>query len=173
MPIVTGDISYQLSGGAANSDPDASLGGIISSVAFVDAVDNNMFDDVSGAESAAGDVEYRCLYLKNNHATLTLQNAEFFISAETPSADSIVDVGVDPAGVGDGSTTGVAATPADEDTAPAAVSFAHHLTGNRLSLGNIPPGDCIAIWFRRTISAAAAAVAGDGFTFDYSGETAA
>ena len=81
MAILTTDIIYRLSGGAANSDPAASLGGAKSSTAWVSGI----FDDVSSAEASAGDIEYRCLYVKNAHATLTLYSATVWISTNTPS----------------------------------------------------------------------------------------
>jgi hypothetical protein len=61
MPIAASDIQYRLSGGAANAVPDSSLGGAKSSVQIVDNTDNNLFDDVSGAEHTAGRVEYRAV----------------------------------------------------------------------------------------------------------------
>ena len=51
MPIVAGDIDYFLSGGGANSDPDASLGAAISSTEIVDASIHNLFDVVGSAEA--------------------------------------------------------------------------------------------------------------------------
>jgi len=47
MPIITTDIKYKLSGGAANSDPLLSIGGAKSSVDSSSAI----FDDVSSAEA--------------------------------------------------------------------------------------------------------------------------
>ncbi len=174
MAIVTSDIKKRLSGGASNSDVDLSIGGIKSSVEVAPAADNNLFDDVLGAESAAGDIEYRCIYLHNAHATLTLQNAEVWIGTNTPSPGSSVDIGLDPAGVGNGSTTGVAATPADEDTAPAGVAFSAAANqAAALAIGDIAPGNSIAVWIRRTISAAAAAYAADSVQLNWAGDTAA
>jgi len=71
MPIASADIKYRLSGGAANADPLVSLGGAKSSV---DA-GSNLLDPVSSSEALAGDIEYRCYYIHNAHATLTLENA--------------------------------------------------------------------------------------------------
>lgn len=79
MPILTTDIVYRLSGGAANAVANASLGGAKSGTAAPAA----LFDDVTGAESAAGDIEYRCVYVHNAHASLALQNAVIWIAANT------------------------------------------------------------------------------------------
>lgn len=37
---------------------------------------------VTGDENAASDVEYRCIFVHNNHATLTLQGVVVWLSAE-------------------------------------------------------------------------------------------
>lgn len=89
MAIVSTDIQYRLSGGAANSDPALSLGGVKSSTAA-----SNYFDDVSSAEASAGDTEYRCVYVHNAHATLTLIGAKVFIQTNTPSGDTDVAIGL-------------------------------------------------------------------------------
>ena len=94
MPIVSADIDFRLSGGAANSDPNAALGGAKSSTEITAASLHNLFDQVASAESSAGDVEYRCFYVHNAHATLALQNAVIWIQANTPASDTTVDIGL-------------------------------------------------------------------------------
>ena len=174
MAIVSGDLQRRLSGGAAESDPNASLGGVMSSVAVVDASLHNLFDIVSGAEAAAGDIEYRCFYVRNNHATLTLKAAKIWISTETTSGDSNIDIGLDPAGVGNGTSTGVAVVTADESTAPAGVTFTHNITeGTALVIGDIAAGLGQAIWVEWTVDAAAAAIAVDAVITTFKGDTAA
>ena len=120
MAIVAGDIIFRLSGGAGNSDPDLSLGGVISSTAITDASVENLFDNVSGAESTAGDTEYRGFYVLNNHGSLTWQSVKLWISTETPSADSLIDIAL--AGEGVDVTM---ETIANESTAPVGESFTH------------------------------------------------
>ncbi len=51
MPIIATDIIYRLSGGASNTDPALSIGGIKSST----AAGATLYDDVSSAEASAGD----------------------------------------------------------------------------------------------------------------------
>jgi hypothetical protein len=79
MPIVTADLLVKLSvttGAAGNSTAQGnvnnSLGKYISTTQITDASLNNLFDDVSGDENAAGTVDYRCIFLHNSHATLSL-----------------------------------------------------------------------------------------------------
>lgn len=169
MPIVAADLLFKLSGGAANADPNAALGGAMSATQITTATLANLFDNVSGDESAAGDIEYRCFYVQNNHGTLTLQSAVIWISQLTPSAHTEIAIGLDPAAVGSSGTT-----IANESTAPAGVSFSAPTTkGAALSIGNMGPGQQKAIWVRRTVNAGAAAVNSDNAIIRIEGDTAA
>lgn len=166
MPIVSTDIKFRLSGGAANAVPLASLGGIKSSA---DVTASTLFDGVSGAESAAGDVEYRCIYPHNAHATLALDAAVFWIQANTPSTTTTHDIGL-----GTSILNGTEQTVVDESTAPVGVTFtAAAAKGSGVALGSIPAGQHRAVWIRRTISAGTAALASDTFTYRVEGDTAA
>lgn len=162
MAIVSTDIKYRLSGGAANSNPAASLGGAKSST---DA--SNYFDDVSSAEASAGDTEYRCIYVHNNHGSLTLIGAKIWIQANTPSGDTDVAIGL-----GSSAVNGTEQTIADESTAPTGgVTFSQPTTfAGGLSIGDIPFGQHKAVWIRRVVNAAAAAYA-DSFTLRVQGDT--
>jgi hypothetical protein len=169
MAIVASDIQFRLSGGAANSDPNAALGGALSSTAVVDATLQNLFDQVSGAESAAGDIEYRCIYVRNNHGTLTLQNAKVFISTNTPATDTTIDIAL--GGEGDNGTAEVVA---NENTAPVGETFSAPSTyAAGLSLGNLAAGHSYPVWVRWTITAGAAANASDSAILTVQGDTAA
>lgn len=164
MPIQSSDIQYRLSGGASNADPLASLGGAKSS----NAAGAGIFDSVSGAESAAGDIEYRCIYVHNAHPTLTLTGATAWLPANTPSTSTLVEVGL-----GTSAMNATEQTVANESTAPSSVSFVPAATqGAGVSLGDIPAGQSRAIWLRRTVTAGAAAIA-DSFTLRATGDTAA
>ena len=169
MAIVAGDIDFRFSGGAANSDPNASLGGAKSSVELTDASLHNLFDIVSSAEASAGDVEYRCFYVHNSHGTLTLQNARVWIQTNTPSTDTAVAIALAGEGV-----NGTAETVADESTAPVGETFSAPADfAGGLVIGDIPPGQHMAIWVRRTVTAAAAAYTGDSAVIRVQGDTAA
>jgi len=169
MPIIAGDIDFRLSGGGSNSDVDASIGGVKSSVELVDATLHNLFDIVSSAEATSGESEYRCIYVHNSHGSLTLQNAVVWISTDGSGADT--DIAIALAGEG---VNGTAETPADEDTAPSGESFTTPTTeGGALAIGDIPAGQHQAIWIRRTVSAAASAATGLNATLTVKGDTAA
>ncbi len=156
MAIAPSDIQVRLSGGASNTNPLASLGGAMSSTAVTDATDNNLFPDVTGSEAIAGSSDYACLYFRNGHASLDLSSAKAYIDLQTASADDDIYIGLDPAGVGDGSATGVAATIPNKNTAPSGVTFSQPMTyDGGLTIGTLPYGQAIAIWVRWTTSAGA------------------
>jgi hypothetical protein len=171
MPIAAADIKWRLSGGAANADPNASLGGVASSVDVVDASARNLFDDVFGGEAGGGDVEYRCVYIVNGHATLTLSAARIYVSVPTSSPGTEFDIGLDPAAV-----NADAPTIADENTAPAGVAFTRpsDYTGGLQLNGatGLAPGARKAVWIRRTVTAGAA-VGSDSGTLKVEGDTPA
>lgn len=164
MPIISTDIHYRLSGGAANSNDEASLGGIKSNT----TVSGTVLDDVSGAESAAGSVEYRCFYVHNNHATLSLTLAAIYFQALTLGVGHAVAIGV-----GSAAINGTEQTVANETTVPVGVAFSSPVTlGTALALGSIPAGQHKAVWVRRTVTGGSAASA-NNYTLRTTGDTAA
>ena len=169
MPIASSDLKIYLSGGAANSDPNAALGGAISSTEVTDNTTHNLFDQVSGTESNAGDTEYRCVYLKNTHGSLTAQNTHVYISSNTASSDTTIDIAL--AGEGSNAT---AETIANENTAPSGETFSAPTTyAGGLDMGNLAAGQRYGLWIRRTVTAGAAAVNDDAVTIKYDCDTAA
>lgn len=178
MAIVDTDIKTKLSitsGSAGNSasqgDVNASLGKYISTTELTDNTLNNLFDDVTGDENAASDIEYRCMFIHNSHATLTYKSVKMYISAEVSGGASVA-IGVDTtAASAIGSSSAQALTIADESTAPVGVSFSSPTTkATGVSLGDIAAGYCIAVWIRRTC-ANTSAKDNDGATFTISGDT--
>ena len=162
MAIVASDIKQRLSGGASNTDPAASIGGAKSST---DAP-SGLFDDVSSAEAAAGDTEYRCVYIHNNHGSLTLTGAKVWIKTNTPSADTAIALAL-----GNAALNATETAVANENTAPSGPSFSTPTDfASGIALGDIPPGQPRAIWIRRTVSAAAA-VASDSYEISVQGDT--
>lgn len=180
MAIVSTDILYKYSVAAAAGDTTAgtaagSLGDQVSTTQITDNTIDNLFDIVTGDENAASDVEYRCFFVHNNHATLTLENPVVWLSAEV-SGGAVAAIAIDgiaASAKGSGSTQ--AATVANESTSPGAGagSFSAPTTkGTGLALGNIGPGQVKAVWVRRT-AANTAALDNDGVTFRVEGDTAA
>ena len=182
MAIASSDIKIKLStksGSAGNSlaqaDVNASIGKYISTTEVVTATNNNLFDNVTGAENAASAVEYRCIFVHNAHATLTLENAAIYISSQVAGGTTLA-IAIDniaSSAIGSSSAQAFAATDTSTTPGGAAGAFSSpSTTGAALSLGNIGPGFCKAVWVRRT-AANTVAVDADGGTLVVFGDTAA
>lgn len=178
MAIAAADILYKFSVAAAAGNTTVgtaagSLGDQISTTQLTDATLGNLFDNVTGDENAASDVEYRCFFVHNAHGSLTWENVVVWLSSETAGGASAA-ISVDTTGVsavGSGATQ--AKTVADESTAPATQTFTAPTTkGTGLAIGNIPAGSVAAIWVRRT-AANTAALDLDGVVIRCEGDTAA
>jgi hypothetical protein len=169
MPITTSEIEYRLSGGTNNTDPDASLGGGISTQTITTGVDNNLFDDVSGDEADSGDINYRCFYIMNTHGTITWRDVKVWIQSLTTSADDELDIGEAPEG-----TNGTAELVGDESSAPTNVTFyrpTNKTHSDALQVGNLTPDDFFPIWVRRTVDALASAKNANSGTIRAEGDT--
>jgi len=180
MAIVTGDLHWKFSvktGSAGNSTAGTaagSLGKYISTTDITDNTLNNLFDDISGDENAASTIDYRCIFFHNAHATITLVGTKVWLSAEVAGGASCA-IAIDNAAA---SAIGSAGAQADqiatEITAPTTVgAFSSPTTkGTGLTLGDIPAGQCRAVWIRRT-AANSAALDSDGVTIRAEGDTSA
>jgi hypothetical protein len=169
MPIIASDLKIRLSGGAANANVNSSLGGAKSSVEVTDNTLHNIFDIVDGTESAAGDIEYRGVYLHNGHGTLTAQNVRVYISSPTTSSADEWDIAL----AGEG-LNGTMETIATEANAPAGETFSRPSTyATGLNMGNIPAGQHYGLWLRRTVNAGAGAIDNNSITINYDCDTAA
>ena len=169
MAITSTDVGKYLSGGASNTDTDASLGGVISSTEIVDDSLNNLFAAAGAAEALAGSTKYRAFFVKNNHATLTLVGSVVYISSNTPSADTEVKIAIADEAVG----VSTIETIANEDTAPSGPSF---VTAdgvvNAVTIGDMAPGEVKGIWVKWVLGTDTTAV-NDEMTIAVRGETAA
>lgn len=176
MPITSADIFFRLAGGAANTDPNASLGGAISTAgggAIVDNVANNLWDDVTGDEAAAGDTEFRGLYVKNNHGSLTLTGAVIWFDGAGTAAPASASRNFDMAVAAEAMNVSMA-TIANESAVPATVSFTRPTTkAGGLQLNGstgLTAGSYRGVWIRRVVTAAAVA-ANDTVSIRAEGDT--
>lgn len=130
--------------GSSQTDTDITIANIA----------NETFDDIPKQESLDGDVEYRCFYIKNTHSTDQALNVTIWLKSDASGADTL-KMAADLAGVGNGTSTGVADTVANEDTAPdPSLSFTAPATqGAGIVLGTLNPGECVAFWLERTVPA--------------------
>ena len=125
------------------------IGGAIASIITSGAL-NNLWDDVSVADASGGDIEYRCVYVRNTHPAQQVTGV--FVSIGTDPTESDISIGLGAAGL-NGTETAVA----DEDTAPGGVSFGT----DALSIGPLSTTDHYGVWIRRTVIAGAGAAAPD------------
>jgi hypothetical protein len=180
MPIATSDLHWKLSlktGTAGNQStqpsPNASLGKYISTTDLVDNTLNNLFDDISGDENAASTVDYRCIFVHNAHATLSLLNAVVWLFAEVAGGANCAIAIDNVAASAIGSASAQADNIATETTAPSAAgAFSSPTTkATGLSIGTIAAGQCRAVWVKRTAQNSAA-LDSDGVTIRVEGDTA-
>jgi len=148
-------LQLRLTGGASNSDPNASLGGVSSSNQVSATALNNLFDNVTPDEATSGDTEYRAVDLYNaGDAAAT--SVTMYMSTETSSDDSSLDLGIsDTDEIDDTTSVG------DESSAPAGHTFGHYTSASKLSIADIPAGSYARIWVKRIIGAAAGNTSND------------
>ena len=160
-------------GSAGNStsqaSPNNSLGKYISTTQWSGGTLNDLFDDITGDENAAQTVDYRCIFIHNNHGSLTLLSPVLWIASEVSGGANIA-LGVDTTAASViASSSAQALLVASQTTAPSGVSFSSPTSkGTGLSLGDIPAGQCKAFWFRRTATNSAA-LNNDGVTIQVEG----
>jgi len=175
MPIVAADIQqlYTIKTGASGYASAGTAAGSLGKYASTTETGTDLHDTVTGAENAASEAEYKVIAAHNAHATLTLESARAYFSAEVAGgADS--DIGIDPTYAVVARTAQCAVEITDENTAPApAVTWVRPTTyAAGLALGNILATNVRAIHVRRT-AANTVAVNNDGVTIKIEGDTAA
>ena len=123
---------------------------------------NEIFSDVTKAQSNAGVTRYRCVYFCNSVSDKV--SGKLWIDANTPGLDTIA-IGLDPAGAG-----GTAATTANETTAPAGVTFTAPTTeGTALSIGNLTTSQSYPFWIQEIVpSGCTVATPANTFNLGYS-----
>jgi len=179
VPISSTDLVFKYStatgpGNSTAGTPAGSDGGFISTTPVPDASLDNLFDDVTGDENAALNVDYKCIFIHNAHATLTLQNAVVWIAAEVAGgADTALALDSIAVSVL-ASASAQASTDTNEDTVPTGTgAFSSPTTkAGGLAIGDIPAGSVKGIWIRRTATNSAAQN-NDGLTVRVEGDTAA
>lgn len=87
--MLPNDINFVLSGGENNSDPLHALGGNPSSHPISTTKLNNIFDDLSDAQTASGYQDYRCIYIFNESETETLYQSRVWIQYQNPGGSNI------------------------------------------------------------------------------------
>ena len=150
------EVEYRLSGGAANADPNASLGGAMSATAIDSNANPNLFANVGTSEAATGSDKYRCIFitpLVKNYTSVSI-----WIDTQTLSDDTKLHLAVAPEG-----KNADAEVIIDENTEPVDVIFTRPTQDYAaLALPDLNAGDRIAIWIKRNVKSGAA-----GYPNDY------
>lgn len=152
MVVTREEIGLFYSGGTNNEEPDASLGGQISTHQIVDDGMNNLWPDVSGFDAQIGIIGHRLLYIKNLNETDTFGTVKAWISQQNSFTESagttVIGIGVATAGLDN-----TEAAIANSETPPPGVVFTDvaKTEATAIQFGNIPPLHFFGIWIRRTI----------------------
>jgi len=112
---------------------------------------NETKSNILADDSYYGATHYFCYYVKNNDTVS--HDITLYIGSQ-PTGNSDIEIGVDTAGIGNGSTTGVANTTASITDPPVGVVFSAPSTEETgIDLGTLAAGECIAVWQKRHIAA--------------------
>ena len=143
-----------LSGGATNSDPSLSIGGAKSSVQVSASKLNNLFDDVSGDEAAAGRIDYRMVYVQNDGATDWVDPVAWLgYQPRNPNAPYTPNGASVKFGLAYAGKNAEEDAIVDDTTAPDSVSFddpSTKITGTALTTPDYEAGDYIGVWVEYT-----------------------
>ena len=171
MPINAGNLKWYYSGGSSNSNPLLSIGGAKSSATLSGTALYNLFDRVIGDEALSGVTRYRLLYFQNadTDSDGLMSPVVFYFTALPANGDTIT------AGLATEGKSSVASAVANENTAPAGVTFTGPVSksGSTIILPSPPymEGAYHGIWFKRVVPPAQAASAGVTFSWCVVGDT--
>lgn len=121
-----------------------------------------LFLDITGAQNAASQVDYQCVFVLNNTATgnTMLNVTVFFPTSADVSGGATVQYTLDNKGVVPKAQSATqAAVIANSTTAPTGIGSwtnASATVSGGLAVGSVPPNSCFAVWFKRTASNSAA-----------------
>lgn len=168
MAVLASDMLIRYSvgtGSAGNSTAGTQAGslGKYMSTTTVSGSANVFFDDVNSTEASAGDTEYRCVFVFNNHATDSATNVTVQIVSEVAGGGATTAALDNTATSAANSASAQSVGPvADENTAPSPITDTFTTTSK--SIGTLAAQQCKAVWLKRTVGASTAAMTGDGFT---------
>lgn len=136
------------------SHPSATnLGGTMNAAEISEDALHNVFPMVQDSETVTGIRDYQGLYILNTHPSVTAKGLVLF-SEGTSNSSTSMRFGVDPAGVGDGSTFGVAQIIDNKEDEPDGIIWKNgknRTDPNALVLPDLPKNRAVLVWFERTI----------------------
>jgi len=177
MPIVQNDLlmKFSTTSGSAGyslaSSAASSLGKYVSTTTWDGTLINDLFQDLTVEDNTSGVVDYRCLFLLNNHATLTLGNAVLWIYSSV-SGGADIAIGLDSTGsTPKTNISSQAVTIANVNAVPSGVTFSTPTSkATGLNIGNLIDGNVYGIWIRRTANNTVF-LANDGAVLQVEGDT--
>lgn len=132
---------FTLTGGAANADPNASLGGDGSSEVLSSTALHNLFTYVTPPDiTGSNHVTYRAIDILNN-GDATAKQVEFFV-VDTTNSESEIHIWYEAA---------PGQSIADEETEPTGASWSQPLQASRQAVADIAVAARARIWIRRTV----------------------
>lgn len=181
--IVSSDILFKLSapgasaGNTVSGTAGNSWGNYISTTQISSTPLDNLFTDITGAQNAAQQVDYACVFIHNNTVSgnsmlntvawlpLSLYvagGATIQVAADTFAASSIASGSQQAVKItaNTNAPAGVSGWVSPTNTTPVFPSYT-----NGIQLGTIAPGQCVAVWIKRTATNSAP-VNNDGFTLE-------
>lgn len=184
MAIVSTDIQFLLSAPGASAGYSSSgtvynsLGKYVSTTQVSATSLNNIFTDLTGAENAASQVDYQCVFLLNNTSSgdTALNGVVWLPTSGFVVGGANIGLAVDTTGATAKGTSSVqAGTIANSTTAPTTIgSWVTPSSTNAggLAVANLAPGQVLAVWIRRTATNSGP-VNNDGFVLEYDFDTMA
>jgi hypothetical protein len=167
MPIVAADFKLLYTGTGNNM-----LGGAVQATEVSSTPLHNIFDKVTAEETTNGLVTYRCLAIKNTHATLTPESLKIYFSQNTKSTNANYIMYM---GKGTSDISGTEQTIANTETAPIGVTFMETSVDGVTSvvLPNLAPNQHVNMWFRLNVAAGSPAVNAISATITINGSSPA
>lgn len=165
--IITTDIQFLLSAPQAASGytkagtPGNSLGLYVSTTQLSQTILNNMFSDLTGAENAASQVDYTCLFIYNNNADHSMLNGVAWLPTSLLGAQNTATfaIGADPTvPTVLGSSAAQADVIANPTILPSGISTwaaPSATSAGGVALPTIPAKYVQAVWIRRSASGGA------------------
>lgn len=138
--------------------PGNSWGNFCSSTPWSNTTLDNLFDDITGPENAAGQVDYACVFIWNNTTSgNSMLNTVAWLPTGglAPGGGADLAVAVDPtaASVAVGTSSSQALGISGPTVAPSGITdwvSPSSTNAGGVSLGAIPPGYVKAVWVQRT-----------------------
>jgi hypothetical protein len=136
------------------SHPSGSnLGGVVNAAEIEEDALHNVFPMATSFELENGVRDWQCLYIHNQHPNVTARGLVMFAEGTSNSSTSM-RFGVDPAGVGDGTTFGVAQIIDNKSDPPIDITWRNgknRTDPEALVLPEITGNKYLPVWFERYI----------------------